>query len=154
MKCSHVRTSLSAMNEFRQSELERAAVSQHLIGCNDCERYGREISHVALSLRELKPRQVPIDLTYRLRVLASHERARMIAGTSWFSSLRFRLNQILRPLAVPAAGGFFASLMFFAMLAPSFTVHANNTNDVPFGLYTPVSILDPSPFTFHSSDIL
>ena len=154
MKCSRVRTSLSAMNEFRQSEPERAAVAQHLAGCPDCERYGREIAYTSLGLRELGPHRVPVDLTYRLRVLASHERTRMIAGSNWWSLLRFRLNQLLRPLAVPAAGGIFASLLFFAILAPSFTVHASNTRDVPIGLYTSAAILEPSPFTFHSPDIL
>lgn len=154
MKCSKVRTSLSAMNDFRQSELERAAVAQHLAGCTECEQYQQEIAYGTLGLRELAPQRPPVDLTYRLRVLASHERARMIAGSNWFSLLRFRLNQILRPLAVPAAGGLFASLLSFAILAPSFTVHASNVNDVPIGWYTPAAIADPSPFTFHAPDIM
>jgi hypothetical protein len=142
------------MNDFRQGSPERAAVVQHLTECTECEQYEREIGYVTLGLRELKPQRPPVDLTYRLRVIASHERARMIAGSNWFSLLRFRLNQILRPLAVPAAGGIFASLLFFAILAPSFTVHASNIKDVPIGVFTPVSILDQSPFTFHSPDIM
>jgi anti-sigma factor RsiW len=149
MTCSKVRTSLSAMNDYRLREPERAAVVQHLADCADCQRYDQELKFVSLTLREVAPKDPPVDLTYRLRVIASHERARMIAGSNWWSSIRFRLNQILRPLAVPAVGGIFASLLAFAILVPNFTVHANTTNDVQVGLYTPVSIVNPSPFAFN-----
>ena len=154
MTCSKVRTSLSAMNDSRLCEPERASVVQHLTDCTDCARHEREIRFVSSALRDVTPRRPPIDLTYRLRVIASHERARMIAGSSWLSTIRFRMNQILRPLAVPATGGFFSSLLFFAMLAPNFTVHANTTDDVPVGLYTKVSIVNPSPFAFDGQDIM
>jgi hypothetical protein len=142
------------MNDFRQSGLERAAVVQHLAECTECERYQRELGYITLGLRELTPQRPPVDLTYRLRVIASHERARMNAGSNWFSLFRFRLNQILRPLAVPAAGGIFASLLFFAILAPNFTVHASTDHDVPLPVFTPVSIVDFSPFTIHGPDIM
>ena len=155
MTCSKVRTSLSAMNDCRQSGPERAAVVQHLIDCADCQQHERELRFMSLSLREITPQRPPVDLTYRLRVLASHERARMLAGTNWWTTVRFRLNQILRPMAVPAAGGIFASLLFFAILVPNFTVHAaSNANDVPVGLYTRVSILNPSPFAFSGRDVM
>jgi len=142
------------MNDCRLSEPERAAVVQHLIDCGDCEQRERELRFVSLALRETTPFHPPVDLTYRLRVLASHERARMLAGTNWWSTIRFRLNQILRPLAVPAAGGIFASLLAFAILVPNFTVHASTTNDVPVGLYTQVTILNPSPFEFNGRDVM
>jgi hypothetical protein len=142
------------MNDRRLCEPDRAPVMQHLADCTDCQRYERELRFVSLALREVTPIRPPVDLTYRLRVLASHERARMIAGSNWWSSVRFRINQILRPLAVPATGGIFASLLAFAMLVPSFTVHANTTNDVPVGLYTKVAIVDPSPFAFNGQDVM
>lgn len=154
MTCSKVRTSLSAMNDSRLSEPERAAAVQHLADCADCQQHQRELRFVSLVLRETTPMRPPVDLTYRLRVIASHERARMIAGTSWISSLRFRLNQILRPLFVPAAGGFFASLLAFAILVPNFTVHANTANDVQVPLYNKASIENPSPFAFNGQDVM
>jgi hypothetical protein len=142
------------MNDSRLCEPERAAVVQHVAGCTDCGRYERELRFVSLALRETAQKRAPVDLTYRLRVLASHERVRMLAGSNWWSSLRFRLKQILRPLLVPAAGGIFASLLAFAILVPNFTVHASTANDVPVGLYTQVSILTPSPFAFNGQDIM
>jgi hypothetical protein len=154
MTCSNVRPSLSAMNDCRLRESERAAVVQHLTACDECDRYGRELRFVSLALREVATRRPPIDLTYRLRVLASHERARLIAGSNWWSGLKFRFNQVFRPLAFPAVGGFLSSLLAFAILFPSFTVHADTTNDVPVGLYTQVSIVNPSPFTFDGQDVM
>lgn len=154
MTCSKVRTSLSAMNDCRLREPERAAVVQHLAECTDCQRRDWELKSVSSALREMPKKRPPLDLTYRLRVLASHERARLVAGSDWWASLRFHMNQVLRPLAVPAVGGFFASLLAFAILVPNFTVHANTTNDVPvIGLYTPVSIVNPSPFAFNGQDV-
>jgi hypothetical protein len=149
MMCNEVRTSLSAMLDRRLREPEQAAVELHLTCCSDCRRYERELRVVSLGLRETAPLRPPVDLTYRLRVIASHERARMIAGSNWWTALRFRLNQVIRPLAVPAAGGLFASLLSFAILAPNFTVHASTVPDKPVPLYTKVSIENPSPFEFH-----
>jgi hypothetical protein len=143
------------MNDCRLREPERLSVVQHLADCANCRRHERELRAVSMALKEASPCRPPLDLTYRLRVLASHERARMLKGSDWWDSIRFRLNQILRPLAVPAAGGILSSLLFFAILTPSFTVHAvNNTNDPPVWLYTQVSIVSPSPFGFNGRDIM
>jgi len=109
---------------------------------------------VSLALQEAPHHRAPLDLTYRLRVLASHERARMLKGSNWWSTIRFRLNQILRPLVVPAAGGILASILFFGIFTSSFPVHAGNTlNDTPVWLYTQSSIVNPSPFGFSGRDI-
>jgi hypothetical protein len=142
------------MNDCRLREPERAAVMQHLADCANCRRHDRELRSVSMALKEATPRRPPLDLTYRLRVLASHERVRMLKGSDWWSTIRFRLNQILRPLAVPAAGGILSSLLFFAILTPSFTVHAaNQRNDVPVWGFTQVSIVNPSPFGFNGRNI-
>lgn len=155
MTCSKVRTSLSAMNDCRLREPERVSVVQHLADCANCRRYERELRAVSLALKEAIPYRPSLDLTYRLRVLASHERTRMLKGSDWWSTIRFRLNQILRPLVVPAAGGILSSMLFFAILTPSFTVHASTTvNDTPVWLYTQSSIVNPSPFGFSGRDIM
>jgi hypothetical protein len=141
------------LNDGRLRGPERAAVIQHLAECPECRLYEREMRSISLALRDAPRHIPPQDLTYRLRVLASHERVRIEAGMDWLAGIRFRLNQLLRPLAVPAAGGLLASLLFFAVLTPSFTVHANTSNDVPVGLFTQVSMVSPSPFGFDGQDI-
>lgn len=154
MLCRRMRTSLSAMTDGRLREPDQTAVLEHLADCADCRQYERELRSVSHALRETARKRPPLELAYRLRVIASHERVRTLAGSDWWSSLRFRLNQILRPLAVPAAGGLFSSMLFFALLVPSFTVHANTHNDVPVGLFTQVTVVNPSPFGFNGKDII
>lgn len=153
MTCGKARTSLSAMNDRQLRDAERAAVVEHLDACADCRQIARELRSVSMALREASHRRPPLDLTYRLRVMASKERARQISGVDWWATARFRMNQILRPLAVPAAGGVLFSFLFFAILTPSFTVQANTHNDVPVGLPTPVAIVSPSPFGYNGQDI-
>ena len=119
MTCSKVRTSLSAMNDCRLRESEHAAVVQHLADCANCRRVECELRSVSMALKEVAPKRPPLELTYRLRVLASHERARMLKGSDWWATIRFRLNQILRPLAVPAAGGFFHPCCFSPSWRPA-----------------------------------
>jgi anti-sigma factor RsiW len=141
------------MTDRRLRDAERAAVVQHLAECADCRQIERELRSVSMALRETPPKRPPLDLTYRLRVIASHERVRLTKGSDWWARARFGFNQILRPLAVPAAGGVLFSLLFFAILTPSFTVHANTHNDVPMGLYTPAAMVSPSPFGYNGQDI-
>jgi hypothetical protein len=144
---------LLELKDARLRSSERAAVLEHLGECSECRSYERQIRSASMALRE-SPRLIPPqELTYRLRVIASHERARVDAGIDWLSAFRFRLNQLLRPLLVPAAGGLFMSLLFFAVLTPSFTVHAGTSKDVPVGLFTQVAMISPSPFGFNGTDV-
>ena len=154
MTCSKVRTSLSAMNDSRLREPERAAVVQHLTECTDCRGYRHELRLVSQALREIAPHRPPVDLTYRLRVLASHERARMIAGSDWWSTSPLSFQSDSAAIGGSGRGGFMASLLAFAILVPNFTVHASTGNDVPVGLYTQVSIINPSPFAFNGQDVM
>ena len=153
MNCTKVRTALSAISDRRLRDPEPSAVAEHLAGCPDCRQFACDLRSVSVALKELKPKQPPTELTYQLRVLVSHERARVEQGAEWWPSFRFRLQQILRPLAVPAAGGIFSSLLFFAVLAPNFTVHASTGWDVPVVGCTAVSMVSPSPFGFNGRDI-
>ena len=64
------------------------------------------------SLRNLPRPSAPAGMTTALRVIASRERARVVRHrslrtqlASWRESLSFRFENVMRPLAVPAAGG-------------------------------------------------
>ena len=48
------------------------------------------------------------------------------------------MGELMRPLAIPTAGGFAAALVLFSMLAPSLAVRGGSvsTADTPTGLYT------------------
>jgi hypothetical protein len=57
-------------------------------------------------LRSLRPRVPPSGLTTSLRVLASRERQRRL-GADWPGRLRLFAANLMRPLALPLAGGVF-----------------------------------------------
>jgi hypothetical protein len=103
--------------------------------------------HVSRMLRSLPPRVPPAGLTTSLRVIASRERKRLIEGrslaracASWFDHTRFTLQDMLRSLALPAAGGVFSAVVLFSMwLVPTYPLRdkiAVDAVDIPTNLTT------------------
>ena len=83
---------------------------------------------VQMALRHLDRPVVPAQLTARLRVTASHERARRQARrtvATWlhtvYSRVELMFDNLMRPLAFPFAGGLVSSMMIFGLLVPSLT---------------------------------
>ena len=114
-------------------------------------------------LRHLPVRKVPPLLNMRLRVLASREQARRITH----SNLRTRLahfasrawlffNNLLKPLAVPAAGGLLASSLCFVTIVNNLHLHGLRglQDDIPINFSSAVSIGDVSPFSVGGQAVL
>ncbi len=79
---------------------------------------------------------MPAGLDVRLRVLASHERVRRLATASlsarlqyWRARVRLHFENLMKPIAVPVAGGLFSALLLFGMVMPSLSFRYNLTND-------------------------
>lgn len=113
-------------------------------------------------LRLLPRRQPSADLDMRLRVLASRESARRKSRSSWaqlwktwFVDLRLHGNNLMRPLAIPTAGGFVSALLLFGVLAPSLATPGVVVvgADVPTVLYTEASVRSFIPLSFHNQDL-
>jgi hypothetical protein len=105
---------------LRGSELTR--LEAHLSACGDCGLRVDEVRSVRSSLRALPVTEMPADLALRLRVRASQERIVQLEtnGSSFlrvWNIWKFRLNQMMRPLTIPATGGFFSSVALFATFA-------------------------------------
>jgi hypothetical protein len=102
---------------------------------------------VSMMLRSLPPR-VPLgEFATSLRVIASRERQRRIERrglghmcVSWLDRTRLTLQDILRPLALPAAGGLFSAVVLFSMwVVPTYPLRAKSANDIPTNLTTSAS---------------
>jgi hypothetical protein len=131
------------------------------------KRNSSEVSESALStvgrddgltraLRSLPRRMPPPGLNSSLRVLASREHRRRIYWPSDAFSDRLTLlfDNLMRPLALPFAGGVFSTLILFAMwLGPTYTVRANST-DVPTVLSTEASIRKTAPIAERTDDVI
>src|ERR1051325_5575174 len=105
--------------------------------------------HVSMLLRSLPPSVPPSGLRTSLRVIASKERQRLIQGRGmrqicapWLDRTRQSFQEMLRPLALPAAGGVFSAVVLFSMwLVPTYPLRAKIMADIPTSLTTSV---DPS----------
>lgn len=98
---------------------------------------------VSQALASLPPRVSPPGLTHDLRVLALRERQRRVSRRSlgqicrgWYDRLRLAVADVMRPMALPVAGGVFSAILLFSMwLVPTYPIHAAaGSFDVPIML--------------------
>ena len=133
------------------------------ISSDDLQRseQSRDVRELRRALRSLPSRQPSTDLRMRLRVLASQESARRRSRASarelartWFTDFRLFANNLMRPLAIPTAGGFVSALLLFGVLAPgSGNPRRGPGTDVPTVLYTEASVRTFIPLGFHNEDL-
>jgi hypothetical protein len=88
----------------------------------ECAHRIHEIRDIRATLRQLQPAKAPSELRLRLQVGASRERKSLIE-TNGSRLMRiwnywaFRLDELMRPITIPATGGLFSSLVLFGALA-------------------------------------
>jgi hypothetical protein len=115
----------------------RQKLELHVRACPRCSEQERGLRNVRAALRTFPPATTPRDLRTRLRVVASRELSRRRAGvttwTEWRDALRMWVENMMRPVAVPAAGGVLSALLLFGMISPQLVARntADATLDVP-----------------------
>ncbi len=162
MSCQRVRKSISQLLDHELAGEERARITQHLGDCRDCARYLDDLNRLRSGLLQVAPAPVPDRLAAQLRVLASHERARRIAHltwSAWFQTVRDKaqlvMDNLARPMAIPAAGGLLSALFIFVLLVPTLGFRHNFRDDVPIGNYTEPTLFESAAvaqFNFDPED--
>jgi len=105
-------------------------------------------------LRSLRPRVPPAGLTTSLLVLASRERQRRL-GANWPDRLRLFASNLMRPLALPLAGGVFSTIVLFSMwLVPTYPMRGASTFDVPTDLTTEATVKGAGPIGNTAGDVV
>lgn len=139
--------------DHRAPDAERQAVAAHLRACRSCSEEGAERERIRAAMRALPRMAPPPDLSVRLRVMASRERQRR--SDSWLKSLgtsaHLAFDGLMRPLAVPLAGGIVSALLLFALLVPSFA-WVPSAQDVPIGLSTEATVKSMAPIGFEDGE--
>jgi hypothetical protein len=142
-------------------ESEGEAVKAHVRGCRDCNLRRVEIVSLRTGLKSLPQKAISPLLTTKLHVIASREHSRQMLRRNLAarfadvgSRLKLAFDNLLRPLAVPAAGGILASFFCFSIIVDTLHVHPDWRNDIPVGLFTDVTMADSSPFSFGGKDII
>jgi hypothetical protein len=133
-------------------------VLEHLAGCPACSDQFRELARVRGAVGRLPAATPPARLSSVLRVVASQERSRLFARKHPFRSLagQFHLwvENLMRPLAIPLAGGLISALVLFGMLMPTFAFQRNVSNDVQVALFTQPAVKDQNSFALPDEDFV
>jgi Putative zinc-finger len=155
MNCKSVRRLVSLFREEEMPPRERQIVAAHLPACEDCDLHSRDSRYLQATLRRLPRRAVPQSLTSRLIISASYDRERRQGAGEfsspwqrWLTRARLVVRDLMKPLAVPAAGGLLSSILFFTMLVNTFAVGMPAQDDMPLGVFTQATVDTVSPFGF------
>ena len=156
MKCTTVRKNLAGYLDDAligpERLQERAAIREHLELCKGCREELQRFRKLAVLLSRVPKSVPPADLAIRIKVAA----AKAQQAQDWLTRWRnFRehagviLENVFRPLTVPATGGFFAAILIFVfalqMILPGITVRAVE-NDVPINLMHPARLVSLSDY--------
>jgi hypothetical protein len=157
MKCNLVRTKLAGYLDdglTGSSRVpERAKVREHLDSCAHCREDLQHFRKLGVLLSSLPKQVPPSDLAVRIRVAAAQIQAsqgwRARAATQIRNRVEILLDNVFRPLTLPATGGFVSAILVFVLvfqiLAPGITVRAVE-NDVPINLMRPAELLSLSEY--------
>jgi len=158
MECSSAKQRMSDYLDGAVSAEERHSLKSHFNVCRECalesERYG-ELRRKLRALPRLVP---PADLTTRLRVVASKVRMETLGGASpwrrWRDRWELSLDNLMRPLALPAMGGLCSAMLLFGTLVPTLgsAFFFNDVGDIPTTLVTEPMLKYTAPIAFSDRD--
>lgn len=159
MSCQTVRNSLSEFLDRRMAGDPRTRVTEHLAQCRECAAYFQKLSALRQGLLNLPDAPVPNRLQTQLQILASRERYRWnsvktvsLALHTWAANVKLAVDNMMRPLALPLAGGLASALLLFSILVPTLGFRPAVRNDVPIRLYTAATLLEAVPFSLNNDE--
>jgi len=156
MKCNTVRTKLAGYLDDAVTGAalvkERAHIREHLEACGFCREELQRYRKLSVLLSRVPKNVPPADLAVRIRVAAAQAVPTQDL-TSRMHRIRDRaellLDNVFRPLTVPATGGFFSAIVVFALvlqlIVPGITVRAV-PNDVPLNILRPAELITLSDY--------
>src|SRR5438552_1572332 len=136
MSCQNVRELISLLLDRNLPEGERENVLAHTRWCRACGAHLESLQEMRWMLRNVGQPAMPPELSAKLRVLASHERARRLRRNiharldHWLSWIRLAFDNMMRPLAVPFTGGILSAMVVFSLLVPNLSF-PHNYGDEP-----------------------
>ncbi len=149
MNCAQTKHELSGyLDDVLESGRARE-VRRHLETCRACAAEAEGLEKVRRLVRARGRAEVPAGLALRLRVALSQQ-----ANLRLWERLLVRLDNFLRPLAIPATAGLLATVLSFGVLIHTFAGRtvAAQPNDVPLNLTTPPRLRATAPITFNTGE--
>ena len=131
---------------------ERRTIRLHLDRCADCREELQRYRRLSVLLSRVPPAVPPADLAVRIKVAAAQAQETQGWHRRWQrikDRCEILLDNVFRPLTVPATGGLFSAFIIFFfvlhMIAPGLTVRAD-PNDIPTGLLQPAELIALSDY--------
>ena len=156
MKCNTVQTKLAGYLDDAVTGAapveERVHIREHLEACSYCREELQRYRKLSMLLSRVPRNLPPADLAVRIRVAAA-QAAPVQDIPSRMRRIRDRvellLDNVFRPLSLPATGGFFSAILVFAvvlqLIVPGITVRAV-PNDVPLNILRPAELISLSDY--------
>ena len=156
MTCATVRPKLAGYIDGAVTSASRAServrVRAHLETCVSCREELERFRKLAVLLSRVPRSLPPADLAVRIRVAAAQS-APTQDLPSHLRRVRDRaeilLENVFRPLSVPATGGFVSAILVFVvvlqLMMPGIIVRAVQ-NDVPINILQPAELISLSDF--------
>jgi hypothetical protein len=139
MSCDHVQELISPLLDRRVAGAEREKALAHLGACRECEEQFKATANQRGALLGMASPPIPAQLSARLRVMASHELTRQLAHATvgsrlkyWYGRMQLSFDNMMRPFALPFAGGILSALIIFSILVPSLSFEHNFTDQTFF----------------------
>jgi hypothetical protein len=153
MSCDDMHEMVSSLLDRRVTAREEESVLAHLESCRRCGAEFESMRELRAALRQLDKPELPARLLEGLRTLALSERLRRLSHVGlaarmhrWAGRMQLVFENLMRPMALPFAGGVLSALVLFAMLVPSLAFPHNFRNDVPlWRLYTDPALEEMNP---------
>jgi hypothetical protein len=131
---------------------ERVHIREHLEACSYCREELQRYRKLSVLLSRVPKNLPPADLAVRIRVAAA-QAAPTQDLASRMRRVRDRaellLDNVFRPLSLPATGGFFSAILVFALvlqlIVPGIAVRAV-PNDVPLNILRPAELITLSDY--------
>jgi len=132
MTCLLARQKLAGYVDNQLPAGDSTALRQHLLACGGCYEEYEYRARLSSPLRVLPWRAPPLQLAAAIR-------ARLAAGArpGFWQGWQVHLANLMRPVALPAAGGLLTALILFGVLMPAVSMtRAEIPDDVPTALST------------------
>ncbi len=135
MSCENVQELISALVDEQLSAKEREIALEHIKFCRKCASQLEAMQNLRAALRWMNQPLMPVALAAQLRVTASHERSRRLARMTlaarwraWSATAQLWFDNLMRPVALPFAGGLLSAMTMFSLLVPSLSFSHNFTD--------------------------
>lgn len=125
MSCENVQDLISSLIDRRVPPGERQIAMAHMESCSHCAARFESLQSVRAALRRLDRPAIPDPLQEKLRRDASYERVRQLSRASftsrrqrWIARIELAFENMMRPAALPFAGGLLSAALAFGLLFP------------------------------------